>query len=136
MVKKRTLLFIAGIVWMFAGFNVLKIGIEAYMDNFSILNVFLSIAVMLIFWFMVFGKLVDKHNTRIRAYKEEKKYFWNFFDVKSFLIMAFMMTFGILIRKYSLIPDSYIAFFYTGLGTALFGASVKFMVKFFGYNKN
>ncbi|UQK60110.1 hypothetical protein [Ezakiella coagulans] len=136
MVKKRTLLFIAGIVWMFAGFNVIKIGIEAYMDNFSILNVFLSIAVMLIFWFMVFGKLVDKHNTRIRAYKEEKKYFWNFFDVKSFLIMAFMMTFGILIRKYSLIPDSYIAFFYTGLGTALFGAGVKFMVKFFGYNKN
>lgn len=67
MVKKGMLLFIAGIVWMFAGFNVLKIGIEAYMDNFSILNVFLSIAVMLIFWFMVFGKLVDKHNTRIRA---------------------------------------------------------------------
>ncbi len=30
MVKKRTLLFIAGIVWMFAGFNVIKIGIEAY----------------------------------------------------------------------------------------------------------
>lgn len=126
MVKKKTLLFIAGIVWMFAGFNVLKIGIEAYMDNFSILNVFLSIAVMLIFWFMVFGKLVDKHNTRIRAYKEEKKYFWNFFDVKSFLIMAFMISFGIIIRSFHLLPERFIAVFYTGLGAALFMAGVLF----------
>ena len=75
---------------------------------------------------MVFGRLVTKHTRRIRAYEQERLFFLHFFDTKSFLIMAFMMTGGILIRSLSLFPESVIAVFYTGLGSALLLAGVLF----------
>lgn len=80
---------------------------------------------------MIFGRLVKKHTKRIQGYQEEKKWFWNFFDLKSFLIMAFMITGGILIRSLSLCPEWFIAFFYTGLGTSLFLAGLTFFYQFF-----
>lgn len=133
MVKKRYLLLIASLVWLFAGLKVLSLGLEAYKTNFTALNVLLSIAVFIVFWLMVFNRLVNKHTVRIKAYTEEKRYFWNFFDLKSFIIMAIMMTGGILIRKYSLLGMQFIAFFYTGIGSALSLAGLKFMYNFIKY---
>lgn len=133
MVKKRYLLLIASLVWLFAGLKVLSLGLEAYKTNFTALNVLLSIAVFIVFWLMVFNKLVNKHTVRIKAYTEERRYFWNFFDLKSFIIMAIMMTGGILIRKYSLLGVNFIAFFYTGIGAALSLAGLKFMYNFIKY---
>ena len=130
MVKKRYLLLIASLVWLFAGIKVLNLGLEAYKTNFSALNVLLSIAVFIAFWFMVFNRLVNKHTARIKAYQEEKRYFWNFFDLKSFIIMAIMMTGGILIRKYQLLDMNFIAFFYTGIWSALSLAGAKFMLNY------
>lgn len=125
-VKKHHLLFFACIVWMIAGFNVLKIGIESYNEYRTILNYGLTILVFLIFWFMVFYKLTVKHTTRIQGYEEEKQFFYKFFDLKSFFIMAFMISFGIIIRTFHLLPERFIAVFYTGLGAALFLAGVLF----------
>lgn len=133
MVKKRYLLLIASLVWLFAGLKVLSLGLEAYKTNFTALNVLLSIAVFIVFWLMVFNRLVNKHTVRIKAYTEERRYFWNFFDLKSFIIMAIMMTAGILIRKYSLLGVNFIAFFYTGIGAALSLAGLKFMYNFIKY---
>lgn len=133
MVKKRYLLLIASLVWLFAGLKVLSLGLEAYKTNFTALNVLLSIAVFIVFWLMVFNRLVNKHTVRIKAYTEERRYFWNFFDLKSFIIMAIMMTGGILIRKYSLLGVNFIAFFYTGIGAALSLAGLKFMYNFIKY---
>ena len=57
--------------------------------------------------------------------------FYYFFDRKSYLIMVCMMTLGVLIRKLQLTPEWSIAFFYSGLGLALFSCGVKFIWKFF-----
>ena len=84
---------------------------------------------------MVFKKLVVKHTVRIHQYETEKQYFWNFFDLKSFCIMAFMMTLGIVIRSFHLMPDVFIAVFYTGLGLALMSAGVKFSVNYVQYDR-
>lgn len=133
MVKRRTLLLIAGVVWTIAGFNILKIGVMSYSGYVHILNLICSSIVFLMFWFFIFNKLVVKHTTRIAGYEEEKKYFWNFFDVPSFIIMAFMITVGISIRSFNLLPNAVIAVFYTGLGLALFGAGIKFMKNYLCY---
>lgn len=125
-VKKNTLLLLASLVWSIAGWNVLRIGISCYPPYLSIFNLLLSAAVFAVFEKMVFGRLVKKHTQRIQAYEQERLFFLHFFDTKSFLIMAFMMTGGILIRSFSLIPDSVIAVFYTGLGSALLLAGVLF----------
>lgn len=130
-IKKHHLLFLACIVWMIAGFNVLKIGIESYPEYRTILNYGLTILVFLIFWFMVFYKLTMKHTTRIQGYEEEKQFFYKFFDLKSFFIMAFMISFGIIIRTFHLLPERFIAVFYTGLGAALFLAGVLFGLNYF-----
>ena len=125
-VKKNTLLLLASLVWSIAGWNVLRIGLSCYPPYLSIFNLLLSAAVFAMFEKMVFGRLVKKHTQRIQAYEQERLFFLHFFDTKSFLIMAFMMTGGILIRSFSLLPDSVIAVFYTGLGSALLLAGVLF----------
>lgn len=132
-VGKRSLVLISAIVWIMAGFNVLKIGIEAYQNYISVVNVIGSIFVFMIFWNMIFKKMVDKNVVRIENMIGEKHNFWVFFDLKSFIIMAFMMTMGISLRVYSLVPEVFIAVFYSGLGTALGLAGVKYLYKFLNW---
>lgn len=58
-----------------------------------------------------------------------EKPFWRFFDRQAFIIMAIMMTVGISLRAFSLVPGWFIAFFYTGLGIALTGAGIGFLLE-------
>lgn len=132
-VKKRTLLLIACIVWSIAGFNIVRIGVLAYPPYFTVVNILLSIVVFSIFQYFIFGKLVKKHTKRIHEYEEEKQFFLKFFDVKSFIIMAVMMTGGILLRSSNIAPDVFIAVFYTGLGASLLLAGLLFGKNFLTY---
>lgn len=129
-VQKNTLLLIACLVWGAAGFNILKIGLLAYPNYLQPLNYALSLLVFAIFQFLIFGKLVKKHTQRINGYVEEKQFFLKFFDVKSFIIMAFMMTFGIVLRATNIALERFIAVFYTGLGSALALAGLLFGYQF------
>lgn len=129
-VKKNTLLLIACFVWTAAGFNILRIGIMAYASYLSLLNIILSAAVFGIFQYFIFGRLVKKHTKRISDYEEEKHFFLKFFDLKSFIIMAFMMTGGIYLRTSGLGPERFIAVFYSGLGASLFLAGILFGINY------
>lgn len=136
MIRNRELLLAAGLVWLLAGLNIARIGFKAYAENnLSAFNFFCSVCVFAVFWFMVFNKLVTKHTTRIKGNASAKQYFWKFFDLKSFLIMAFMMTMGITIRGLNLLPEVFIAVFYTGLGVALALAGIKFSVNYVRYGE-
>ena len=109
-VRKRTLLAIAGSVWLIAGFNVARLGILAYQDIMpvSAVQILLSGVVFCAFGGMFFG-MTRKHENRIKGYKEEFRPVYQFFDLKSYLIMAVMMGGGdlgcvpqVLLRKYLL----------------------------------
>lgn len=130
-VKKNTLLLIACLVWTAAGFNILRIGIMAYTGYLSAFNIILSAAVFGIFQYFIFGRLVKKHTKRITDYEEEKHFFLKFFDLKSFIIMAFMMTSGIYLRTSGLGPERFIAVFYSGLGASLLLAGILFGRNYF-----
>lgn len=131
MVKNTTLLLIACLVWSAAGFNILRIGIIEYPPYLSIINFLLSAAVFTVFQIFIFGRLVKKHTKRIDGYGDQKQLFLKFFDVKSFIIMAVMMTGGILLRSLHLAPPVFIAVFYTGLGASLLLAGILFGKNFF-----
>ena len=45
-------------------------------------------------------------------------------------MMAIMMTGGILLRSFGLVPAWFVAFFYTGLGVALALSGVSFLIRF------
>lgn len=123
-VKRNTLLLIACLVWGAAGVNILRLGVLAYPAYLSVLNFVLSALVFAVFQYFVFGRLVKKHTARITGYEEERHFFLKFFDVKSFIIMAVMMSGGIWLRS------SGIAVFYTGLGASLLTAGIRFGYQF------
>lgn len=129
-VKRNTLLLIACLVWTTAGFNILRVGLLAYPAYRGIVNYLLTALVFAVFQIFIFGKLVKKHTSRIRAYQEERHFFLKFFDGKSFAIMAMMMTVGIWLRSSGFAPERFIAFFYTGLGASLLLAGLLFGFNF------
>lgn len=125
-VNKKTLLLIACFVWGVAGFNVLRIGVLAYPSHLSFLNLILSVIVFSLFQYFIFGRLVKKHTRRILNYTDTYQFFLKFFDVKSFCIMAFMISGGIWLRASGIVPERFIAVFYSGLGASLFLAGILF----------
>lgn len=135
-VKKRTLLAIAGCVWLMAGFNVARLGVLSYLQirPITALHILMSAIVLCGFGFM-FYKMSMKHTRRIKEYRQETKPVWHFFDLKSYCIMTFMMGGGIWLRSSGLVPASFIATFYTGLGCALALAGILFWWMFFKYQK-
>ena len=119
-VARRTLLITAGIVWIIAGGNILRIGVVTWMsDNENwLFRVGEVIIVFLLFFHLVFKKLYYKHTRRI-SQKSDKSCPFSFFDVKGWIVMAVMITFGIIARNLGWFPESFISFFYTGLSLAL-----------------
>ena len=133
-VKKRTLLLIAGIVWLIAGFNIARLGVLSYklIDRTWYLYL-LSMIIFLLFGTMFF-KMSQKHTRRILGY-EDYRPFWHFFDIKAYLIMACMMGGGIGFRAAGIFPDIFVAFFYSGLGCALALAGVLFVRNYLCYDQ-
>ena len=135
-VKKRTLLAVAGCVWLIAGINVARLGILSYgkLPQVRALYMLLSLAVFCAFGLMFF-KMSIKHTKRIKGYGEELRPVWHFFDLKAYIIMAVMMGGGIWLRASGLVPDVFIAVFYTGLGCALALAGVLFWIAFIRFRE-
>lgn len=133
-VKKHTLLVIAGFVWIIAGFNISRLGITAYcgLEEIKPYLYILSAVVFAAFGTM-FYKMTLKHSKRIRGYRESFRPVWHFFTIKAYCIMAVMMGGGIWLRYSGLVPDVFIAVFYTGLGIALGLSGVLFLLIFFRY---
>lgn len=134
-VPKRILLIIAGVIWMIAGFNVVRLGIISYkLIEIEWYLPLLSVIIFMLFG-MMFYKMTKKHSKRIMNYAEAYRPIWNFFDIKSYIIMAVMMGGGIGLRNAGVFPNIFVAFFYTGLGCALFLAGVFFVIMYFKSKK-
>ncbi|MEG2174074.1 MAG: hypothetical protein RR135_01135 [Oscillospiraceae bacterium] len=130
-VKKETLLAVAGTVWLLAGFNVARLGIIAYrmLPSATAVQMLLSLAVFCAFGTM-FYKMAGKHSRRIMNDQRVENAIWNFFDFKSYCIMAVMMGGGIWLRSSGLAPIVLIAVLYTGIGCALAVAGAAFWIIF------
>lgn len=120
-VSRQSLLVIAGFVWMIAGANILRIGIVTWMNSSQnwMFKIGEATIVFLLFFVLIFKRLYYKHTQRIEQKKEEQNCPFSFFDVKSWILMVFMISLGITIRSLHLLPDSFISVFYTGLSIAL-----------------
>ena len=134
-VTPKYLLLIAGIVWMFAGGNILRIGVPDFIQywQFSVWYLLGAAGVFLLFIGLIFYQLVQKHNARIMGISDNEVPFYKFFDRNSYLIMIFMLTGGLLLRSSHLLPPIAIGVLYCGIGTSLIGAGVLFLQKFIFY---
>lgn len=130
-VRAKYLLLIAAAVWFLAGVNIMRLGIIACLEgDAAIWLLVIGIPVVFVVFHCMFSKLVGKHADRIRGYGEDKMHVLRFFDVKGYVIMAIMMGGGISLRAFGIVPGWFVAFFYTGLGTALALAGVGFLVHY------
>ena len=82
-VNSRVLLLFAGLVWITAGANVLRVGIEAWRSGGPSwpFGAAAAAAVFLLFYLFVFKRLYFRHANRIES-KEGRSCPFSFFDIK------------------------------------------------------
>ena len=125
-------MLIAGIVWCLAGTMVTVVGLPLLFKLEPADPILLPLAAVIfaVFYVFVFSRLVHKHTHRIRTRQEERLPFWHFFNLSSWIVMFVMMGGGMALRLSHTVPDWFIAFFYSGLGIALFLCGVRFLEVF------
>lgn len=137
-VNRQVLLITAGIVWIIAGANILRIGITTWPNNthYWLFKSCETTVVFLLFFILIFRGLYYKHTQRIEQKKNEKNCPFAFFDAKGWIVMTFMISVGITVRTFHLLPDSFISVFYTGLALALIVTGILFLVYWWKHRKS
>ncbi|MGL4738232.1 MAG: hypothetical protein ACRCW2_12345 [Cellulosilyticaceae bacterium] len=135
--SKRTLMMMGAIVWMFAGYQIMRLGYQVVVasKNNQVISVVVALGVFYVFFNFIFKKMAKKHQIRIMSYAKEQLCLFSFFDKKGYIIMAIMMSGGMLIRSIEAINPMCWAPFYMGLGTALFLGGCLFMISWIRFNK-
>lgn len=128
-VSKQALLVTAGIIWIIAGANILRIGIATWRQSSGeeLFKVAEATVVFLLFFIFVFRRLYYRHTERIERKQSDKNCPFGFFDARGWIVMMLMISLGIVMRKFDLLPDRFISVFYTGLSLALIFTGVLFM---------
>ena len=128
-VPKNLLILIAGLVWCVAGAMVCLVGLPLLfrLDPLDPALLPLAVVIFFVFYLFVFSRLVHKHTDRIRGRSEERLPVWHFFNASSWIVMFVMMGGGMALRLSHTAPDWFIAFFYSGLGVALFLCGLRFV---------
>lgn len=134
-VTKNTLLITAGALWLIAGVNILRIGLGCWINDshYWLFKFCEATLVFLLFFGIIFHKLYRKHTHRI-SQKKALNCPFSFFDIKGWIVMISMITIGVLARTLHLLPDAFIAVFYTGLSLALIGTGIRF-IRYWWKNK-
>ena len=129
-VNSRVLLLFAGLVWITAGANVLRVGIEAWRSGGPSwpFGAGAAAAVFLLFYLFVFKRLYFRHANRIES-KEGRSCPFSFFDIKGWIVMGAMIAFGAAARSFGLLSDSFVSVFYIGLSSALIVTGIRFLYR-------
>lgn len=133
-IKKNKLIAVAGVVWLVAGVNVAILGVRAAIHMSGVAAIILvalagGAAAAFCGFHPMFSKLVKKNAQRIADLEGERHHVVRFFDRKSYMMMAIMMSMGVGMRAAGVFPDWFIAFFYTGLGFALALAGASYILR-------
>ena len=118
-IKKKHLIIAAGCLWMIAGINVFHIGFQVWNIKLSMPWLhFLGIILTFLFFAFILGQSYKKNIARISKLENTRSFF-AVFDLRGWLLIGSMITLGVSVRHYHLLPISFIAFFYQGLGACL-----------------
>jgi hypothetical protein len=126
-VNLKWLLVIYGLMWSGAGIflNIIAFG---WLKSFNKMQIIIIIIGLLAGWSIArfgFGNIANKNVNSILAYPKHACIF-AFKEWKSYILIAIMMSLGILLRTTELISKFILAPMYIGIGTALFLASFKY----------
>ncbi|MDD3321138.1 MAG: hypothetical protein PHS59_06820 [Paludibacter sp.] len=137
-ISKKCLLFVAAIMWTFAGGMLMFRGVHYLIqqhENFRI-QLIVSLFAGLIFYLIVFSKVSLKHSLRIIHLPIERPCFFSFFSWSSYALMFIMIGSGIAIRLSGIVPVNYLSEFYITMGLPLFLSAIRFYYFGFNYQSN
>lgn len=134
-VSRRTLLLIAGCAWSIAGgILITRAMIQLFtINHFLIMDIVTGIIIGIGFYLLFFAKISKKHITRITLIKVDNPCFFSFFNFRSYIMMAIMITGGITFRKFDIINHEILYTFFLMMGLPLLISAYRF---FFSYVKN
>ena len=129
-VPKRYLLFVAAVVWTFAGGMLLFRGFSVLQFNSTgiLMEEAVSIILGVVFYIFMFSRISLKHIIRILNNPLERPCIFSFFNWRSYILMSTMISLGVTLRLSGLVPIQYLSVFYVIMGTPLFLSSIRFYV--------
>jgi quinol-cytochrome oxidoreductase complex cytochrome b subunit len=127
-VNRRTLLLVAGCAWTIAGGILIS---RALLELWSIhhylwLELLIGIVLGSVFYLILFARISKKHITRITLITLDNPCFFSFFNLRSYIMMAVMITTGILLRKLNIINHEILYTFYLTMGVPLLVSAIRF----------
>lgn len=127
-IPRRYLLFVAGVVWTLAGGMLLYKGISLFRIYRELLwlKIMISIIGGGLFYLLLFSKISLKHAWRIINLKNENPCVFSFFNIRSYIMMAIMISSGIILRKSGIISPEYLSVLYVTMGIPLFLSALRF----------
>ena len=127
-IHKRYLLFIAAVVWTFAGGMLLFRGMLLFMGTGHYFWIRLMISAIggVLFYRFLFSRISSMHTDRIVNLPLERPCLFSFFNIKSYILMTIMITAGITLRRSGIMPREYLSMLYVTMGIPLFASSVRF----------
>ena len=127
LVPTRVLLLIAASAWLIAGVNVVIVGLDATTVAWTWP---MAVGFLLTFtvFFVIFMIVSQQNARRVFDCQKPLSFILQFFDARSYIIMAVMLFLGAAVRISTFVPDPIIAFFYGGLGFALIFAGLYLVI--------
>ena len=134
-VQKRTLLMIAGCAWSIAGGILISRSLIHLIGVNHLLAMELGIGIVFgsFFYLLLFARISKKHITRINLIEIDNPCFFSFFNFRSYLLMAIMISGGITLRLSGLVNQEIIYTFFLCMGIPLLVSAWRF---FYSYAKN
>jgi hypothetical protein len=134
-VQKRTLLLIAGCAWTIAGVILILRSLLWLIGANHHLTMEIGIGSVLgiLFYVLLFARISKKHITRITLIRIDNPCFFSFFNFRSYLLMAIMISGGITLRLSGLVNPEIIYTFFLCMGIPLLFSAWRF---FYSYAKN
>ncbi len=127
-VSKHNLLFIAGLAWTTAGGILAGRGLNFLLQHGEHLAMRLAGGVVLgvVFYLILFAKISRKHIIRIKGLNIPNPCAFSFFNFRSYLMMAIMISGGITLRSFDLINKEWLYNFFVTMGVPLLISASRF----------
>jgi uncharacterized membrane protein YedE/YeeE len=134
-VKKRTLLLIAGCAWSIAGGILISRSLSHLIgvNHHLAIEIGTGIVFGSLFYLLLFARISKKHISRINLIEINNPCFFSFFNFRSYLLMAIMISGGITLRLSGLVNPEIIYTFFLCMGIPLLVSAWRF---FYSYAKN
>jgi hypothetical protein len=130
-VPKSVLIVLGAALWGFAAYRILKLGF-IFIEKHALhhfLNYLIGLAGFVPFFYFVFKKVSKRYVTRIKNLPQHRPCMFAFFDVRGYIMMTFMITMGIMVSHWKIIPELYKGTFFISLGLSLLASSIFYIIE-------